>query len=258
MISDERYRAKLAHRGRGLAELELRVGGVVADIEARLALRPRVRVLELGCGYGTALLELAERYGARVDLHGLNQWPGDGNEAILRRNALDRGLDRAADALPTLAYADAGPGLPYADDSFDLVYSQVAWPYFGNKIGVLREVMRVLRDDGVARIDAHERYPRLPAEYARLVEIWEDGRLVPFRDYVRRYAGTQAAASDGGFVRFGKCAGFGEDLRLVLEVDAATLHPAWDGVKCIYTRAAPPAASGRALPPLSAGRTGRD
>jgi SAM-dependent methyltransferase len=256
MISDDRYRAKLGHRGRGLDELERRVGGVVGEIEARLARQAAVRVLELGCGYGTALLELRERYGARVELFGLNHRPGDGNAEILRRNALERGLARAAEALPALAYADVADGLPYARDTFDLVFSQVAWQYFRNKIAVIREVMRVLRADGIARIDAHEQYPKLPAEYARLVEIWEGGRLVPFGDYLRRFGLAPAAAPEGDFVRFGKCAAFGEDLALVLEIDTSTLHAQWDGVKCVYARACTPAGDGGDA--LSAGGTDTD
>ena len=61
MVRDEHYREKLPHRGRGVHELDRRVGGVDAEIEARLARQDVVRVLELGCGYGTALLELGAR-----------------------------------------------------------------------------------------------------------------------------------------------------------------------------------------------------
>jgi SAM-dependent methyltransferase len=237
MIRDDHYRAKLAHRGRGLAELDRRVGGVLADLEARLERQGCVRVLELGCGYGTALLELRERYGARVELHGLNRREGDGNAAILRRNALERGLAHAAGSLPCIAYGDAAHGLPYADDTFDLVYSQVAWQYLGDKIGVLREVMRVLRPDGVARIDAREAYPKLPPEYGSLVEIWDNGRRVPFFDYLRRFGFDVQAGPERDYVRFGKRDGFGDDLRRVLEVDVSTLHTEWDGIKCVYVRA---------------------
>jgi SAM-dependent methyltransferase len=238
MIRDTHYRAKLRHRARGLAELDRRVGGVLAEIDERLARRDVVRVLELGCGYGTALLELGARYGPRVELHGLNRACGDGNEAILRRNGIERGLIDAADVhrtpLPTLAYADVANGLPYGDDAFDVVYSQVAWLYFRNKIGVLRDVMRVLRSDGVAKIDADDVRPGLPLEYARLVEIWDDGRLIPFRDYLPGSGVAFAAAPDGEYLRFGKCARFADDLVHVFEIDLSTLYAHWDGVKCVY------------------------
>ena len=245
---ERHYRDKLQHRGRGLRDLDRTVGGIASDIEARLPRQDVVRVLELGCGYGTALLELRARYGHRVELHGLNRIPGDGDAAILARNARERGSDQEAStvpaALPTIAYADAAAGLPFADDTFDIVYSQVAWLYFGSKIHVIREVMRVLRNDGLAKIDADELRPGLPAEYARLVEIWEDGTLLPFADYLRRHAAELAAAPDGAYLRFGKSAAFGDDLTPVFEIDLSTLHAHWDGIKCVY-RVEPAAAAAR-------------
>ena len=73
------------------------------------------------------------------------------------------------------------------------------------------------------------------------MEIWQDGTLVPFRDYLRRYAIAFAPAPDGEYLRFGKVAAFGDDLTRVLEIDLCTLHAHWDGVKCVY-RMQPPAA----------------
>lgn len=238
MIRDAHYRSKLPHRARGHAELVARVGGVYAEIDERLERQDVIRVLDLGCGYGTVLLELRQRYGPKVDLHGLNRTPGDGDADILLRNGIERGLIAPgaplADPLPAIAYADAAAGLPFADDTFDLVVSQVAWLYFGNKVAVLREVSRVLREDGLAKIDADERRPGLPPEYQRLVEIWQAGRLVPFGDYLRRYGMALMPAAGGEYLRFGKSPRFGVDLELVFQVDLARIHSHWDGIKCVY------------------------
>lgn len=233
MISDARYREKQAHRGRGLADAERLIGGVCAEIDRILEHRVPARVLEIGCGYGTALLELRARYGARVELHGLNREAREGNRDILLRNAADRNL-AGSGALPSMHYADVADGLPFATGAFDLVYSQVAWLYFGNKIAVLREIMRVLDAHGMAKIDVDELRPGLPPEYARLVEIWEDGRLVPLGDYARRFAMALTPAQHGEYLQFGRCAGFGDDLELVSEIDLARIHPHWDGIKCVY------------------------
>lgn len=238
MIRDAHYGAKLAHRARGLAEFERRVGGIVAEIDERLERQQVVRLLELGCGYGTALLELRARYGSRVALHGMNRRQGDGDRDTLLRNAAERGLavdDRnPARALPTLSYGDAASGLPFPDDTFDIVASQVAWLYFRNKIGVVREVLRVLKREGIAKIDADEIDPRLPSEYARLVEIWENGRLVSFGDYLRRFGLGFEPAPEGAYLRLAKRAGVGDDLAPLFEIDTSRLHAHFDGVKCVY------------------------
>jgi SAM-dependent methyltransferase len=238
MIRDAKYRAKLPFRARGHAELVDRVGGIFAEIDARLECRERVSVLELGCGYGTVLLELGHRYGSRVEVNGINREPRDGNLDILRRNGLERGLIAPEDAtthpLPTIAYVDVADGLPYPDGTFDIVFSQVAWRYFGDKVRVLREVNRVLREDGIAKIDADELRPDLPHEYQRLVEIWDEGRLVTFHDYVARFGMDFVESVEGEYLHFGKTSRFGEDLECVFEIDVSELNRAWNGVKCVY------------------------
>jgi len=235
MIRDEHYRAKQRHRARGVLDLERTVDGVCAEIDAYVERQGIARVLELGCGYGTALLELRARYGNRVELHGLNRLRGDGNAEILQRSAAERGLAAGEAALPAIAHGDIAEGLPFADDTFDVVYSQVAWLYFANKIGVVREVIRVLRAGGLAKIDADEVHPGLPPEYSRLVEIWQDAALLPFGDYLQRYDMALAPAPEGEYLRFGKAKRFGCDLTPVLEIDLSHVHGHWDGIKCVYS-----------------------
>ncbi|MEO8305142.1 MAG: class I SAM-dependent methyltransferase [Betaproteobacteria bacterium] len=243
MIRDAKYQAKLPFRARGHAELVDRVGGIFADIDERLEHRERVRVLELGCGFGTVLLELLERYGARAEVHGINREHNDGNIDIFRRNGLERGLI-APDApldhpMPAITYTDVAEGLPFADGHFDIIYSQVAWRYFGNKIGVLREVSRVLRDDGLAKLDAEELRPGIPSEYQRLIEIWDQGLLVPLGTYLARFGMAFVASVEGEFLPFVKSPDFGVDLELVQQIDLSRINARWDGIKCVY-RLVPP------------------
>ena len=235
---DSRYRAKLPVRARGHEDLLKHVGGIFTEVDERLRHQEVVRVLELGCGFGTALLELRKRYGGRVSLHGVNRRERDGDAEAFLRNGIERGLiapdASLSEPLPAIAYGDIADGLPFEDDSFDLVYSQVAWFYFANKVAVIREVSRVLREGGLAKIDADELRPDLPPEYRRLVEIWHDGRLVPFGDYLRRFGMALEPAPEGEYLRFGKSPRFGEDLRLVFQIDLSEVNDRWNGIKCVY------------------------
>ena len=237
-MQEARYVAKFPFRTRGHDDLVQRVGGVFGEIDERLRNRDVVSVLELGCGFGAALLDLRERYGPRVALFGMNRRPRDGDADTMLRNGIERGLI-AADAppagpLPTLAFGDVADGLPFDDDRFDLVYSQVAWLYFANKIGVIREVRRVLRDDGLAKIDADELRHDLPPEYARLVEIWQEGELLPFGDYLRRFGMGFDSAPEGEYLRLVKAPRLGDDLELVCQIDLGELCAHWNGIKCVY------------------------
>jgi SAM-dependent methyltransferase len=238
MIQESRYRTKQSFRTRGHAELVQRVGGVYAEIDDRLRRQDLVRVLELGCGFGTVLLELRQRYGPQVALHGINRRPRDGDADALLRNGIERNLiapgGPLTDPLPTVAFGDVAEGLPFPDGSFDIVYSQVAWLYFGNKVGVLRDVIRVLRDDGLAKIDADELRLELPPEYRRLIEIWHEGRLIPFGDYLRRYDMAFVPAAEGEYVRISKSAHFGDDLELAFQVELGEICANWNGIKCVY------------------------
>ena len=238
MIQDARYFAKLGFRSRGHADLTRRVGGIFPDVDERLERGGVVQLLELGCGFGTALLELRERYGPKVALFGLNRRPRDGDAEAMLRNGTHRGLI-VRDAplklpLPTISFGDIADGLPFDDDTFDLVYSQVAWRYFGNKIHVLREVSRILRETGLAKIDVEEFRAGLPPEYGRLVEILHEGRVVPFGEYLQRFGMGFTPSVEGEYLRFEKCADFGLDLELISQIDLSEINPVWDGVKCVY------------------------
>jgi SAM-dependent methyltransferase len=231
---EARYRRKQAHRGRGLSDLHERVGDVCAEIDARLRRQDVVRVLELGCGYAIALLDVVARYGARVETYGQNLRREEGQDEILRREATARNIDIDGAGLPTLLHGDVAHGVPLADATVDVVVSQVAWRYFRNKIGVLRDVVRVLRPDGVGMIDADEFDAKLPPEYGRLVEIWDEGALVAFEDYAARFGMTFVPTPRGRALRLVKNPSFGEDLVPSMEIDANAIDARWDGIKCIY------------------------
>jgi SAM-dependent methyltransferase len=241
-VSESDVAGKLAHRGRGLDELEKRAGPVCRQIEARLiGATKKIRLLEVGCGYGVALMQLRHRFGDRVALTGTNREKAHGDVDTMLSAALLRGVCVAAETqsapLPTITYCDIGNGLPFDDCSFDFVVSQMCIQYVDDKILLLREATRVLRKDGIAMIHTPLTSPEIPAPYALLLEIWEQGAPLAFRDYLARRKGhMELQFGYHSCVHLSHCKDFGIDLELVHAIRLNKIVSTWDGVKSIYRR----------------------
>jgi ubiquinone/menaquinone biosynthesis C-methylase UbiE len=129
-------------------------------------------VLDVGCGQGIDLIQLA-RAGARVT--GIDLTP---RHVELAREHLEAlGLDGV------VLEGDA-ERLPFPDDSFDLVTSNGVLHHTPDMEAALREIRRVLRPDGEARLIV---YHRDSVHYWLTHRLYE-GRIskrVPLRDVER-------------------------------------------------------------------------
>jgi len=236
--------AKLNHRGRGLDQLEKRVGAVCSEIEGRLPATTRtLRVLEVGCGFGVALMQLRQRFGHRIDLIGTNKDAAHGDLDMMIAASLLRDVCTLGEVLsvvlPTLIYWDDSQDLPFDDRSFDLVFSQMCFQYLPDKMRLLREVARVLRDDGVAKIHAPLHDPGLPPQYACLLDICEEDACLKLGDYLGRWKGqTGVQLGYHSSVRLSHCQQLGAELELVSAIRLGDLYPTWKGVKSVYRRSA--------------------
>ncbi len=103
------------------------------------------RLLEVGCGMGTDLLQFA-RGGARVT--GVDLTPR--SIEISRQHLAVYGVSG------DLAISDC-ENLPFADESFDVVYSNGVLHHTPDTAGAVREVHRVLRPGGQARVMLYHR-----------------------------------------------------------------------------------------------------
>lgn len=114
-----------------------------AGVSARLAALAQIRaqdvVLDIGCGLGGAACYLARTLGCSVQ--GMDLMATNVMEAQ-RRARQQEGLTgvgfHCADAL----------AVPFSAESFDVVWGQDAWCHIEDKVGLIKQVKRVLRADG--------------------------------------------------------------------------------------------------------------
>ena len=105
------------------------------------------RVLDVGCGTGFPLLEIAERLGPRAFTVGLDPW----------RVALGRARAKVSRWCPLSAAAVCGQGaaLPFRAGAFDLVVSNLGVNNFDEAAGALREGRRVLKPGGILGLSSN-------------------------------------------------------------------------------------------------------
>lgn len=94
--------------------------------------------LDVGCGTGFPLIELAERLGPAVEMHGLDPWNG--------------GLARAREKMECRAtpnvtlHSGVATSMPFEDGKFDLIVSSLGINNFDDRAGAVQECRRVAKE----------------------------------------------------------------------------------------------------------------
>jgi len=140
------------------------------------------RVLDLGCGTGFPLVELAERMGSATFVAGLDPW----SEALRRAHAKVARWNASAAVV-----RGSGAALPFRSGAFDLVVSNLGVNNFDDAAGALRECRRVLRSGGIlglsTNLAGHMR--ELYAAFERvLATAGDDAALARLRRHVEHRA----------------------------------------------------------------------
>jgi cyclopropane fatty-acyl-phospholipid synthase-like methyltransferase len=137
------------------------------DLLADLALRPGVKVLDLGCGKGATSVFLARE--CDVDVVAFDLW--------IRQDELRSNLEAQGVSDRVSAVNGDVRDLPFEDAEFDAIISVDAFEYFGTDVRLLPRVLRVLKPAGgigmttpALRTDPYEGSP--PA-YVTEVFGWE-------------------------------------------------------------------------------------
>lgn len=103
-------------------------------------MRERIVALDVGCGTGFPLLELAQRLGPGSVVYGLDPW-----HAALRRAERKRRQTGVSNAQ---LHAGDAVAMPFATDTFDLIVSNLGLNNFSDARAAVAECRRVLRPSG--------------------------------------------------------------------------------------------------------------
>jgi SAM-dependent methyltransferase len=226
-------------RLRGIEKAKDRIGNVVKTARDLLRVKQRIRVLEVGCGYGRALLDLRREFGNKVETSGINsekRW----NLDIIRKFALAHKLFSKKELernLPRLYIMDAGKRMKFPSNYFDLIFSQSTGQYIKDKARFLEEVNRLLTPKGVARIDLQHRKDDYPVEYKHLFEIWDGDRQIDFVKYIKRFRNIQVKKAPDrpeGYILMTKAPRLDFGLSLNQTIDLNKIHSKWWGTKAVY------------------------
>jgi SAM-dependent methyltransferase len=138
--ADVYRQVRIATYGEDLGQTSWVTNEESRDIPRTLELTAGTYVLEVGCGSGRYALQIAEMVGCRV-------LGVDVNEGGVRNgNALAGG--RGLSGRVRFEHCDASRTLPYSDASFDAVFANDVMCHIAGRLGVLRELFRVLRPGG--------------------------------------------------------------------------------------------------------------
>jgi arsenite methyltransferase len=153
--------------------------------------------LDLRCGTGFPLIELAERLGARSHVHGVDPWSA----------ALERARTKiAVRSTPNVTlHEGSATGLPFPDATFDLIVSNLGLNNFDDREAAMREARRVARDGAVLALTTN-----LQGHMAELYDVFaallrergDNASLARLEAHVAHRAtveGVRDLLNDGGF-----------------------------------------------------------
>ncbi len=226
-------------RLRGLKEANERIGDLPKEVNRLLCTKKRIKVLEVGCGYGRILLELKKIFGDKIETHGINLEPR-WNKNLVKRFALANKIFTKKEVnknLPKIHILDAGKKLPFKRDSFDLIFAQATVQYINDKALFLEEVNRLLTKKGISFIELQEFKRKHPQEYKNLFEVWDDCKLINSISYLRKFKNIKIKKMrlrDWHVLIIRKGKKFKLNLKLNRAFDLNKICKKWWGSKAIY------------------------
>ena len=143
-------------------------------------------VLDVGCGTGFPLIEVAERLGAASHVHGIDPWT--------------EGLARAKEKLAARGTTNvtlhdgSANAMPYRDGTFDLIVSNLGINNFDDRAGAMRECRRVARRGAVIALTTNLQ-GHMQELYALFDEVLERAGDLEARHRLRDHVAHRATVA---------------------------------------------------------------
>ena len=186
----------LWYRSRGFEKLEGRFGNnkIKTKIQNLIKKNKPIKILEIGFGEGLVLLELQKNY-PKIQMYGINKEKtktmSKKNDFI--KNAKIFNINISEKKIPLPYFYDVSDGLKFKSNFFDIIVSQVAIHYVGNKAKLIEEIWRVLKKGGNAYLHIDGKLEGNQPEFMNLHKdtprfiIYKKGRIISTKKYINSF-----------------------------------------------------------------------
>ena len=222
-------------RAQGLEGAKGRIGDIVKHINKILKKNKKVRVLEVGCGFGRALLELKKKFGDKIETTGTN-YEVEWNQKLTNEYALDQGFSKK-DLPKVYTKINAGKKLPFKSNSFDFVFCQATMQYIKDRALFLEDVNRILTKQGIAILELQEFRDDHPPEHKNMIEILDKEKSIDVLKYLKKFKNIKIKKSKGRYWHYivmNKTNKLNLNLKLIKVVNLEEISPKFWGMKVIY------------------------
>ncbi len=238
-IKGKKQRVWNTGRCRGIKEYSERIDNFLPKIKKLLNKKEKIRILDIGCGYGKTLMELKKEFDWRIEIYGINlekRWTLN----LIRKFGLAEKIFTKREInknLPKLYIGDAGKKLPYKNNYFDFIMSVASAQYIYDKARFLEEINRVLSKQGIAIIELQEKKKNYPPEFKNLFEVWKNNRRIDSISHLKKFKSlTIKNSKEWGwsYLIIKKSKNLKLNLMFINSIDLNKINPDWWGVKSVF------------------------